>query len=457
MASIFEKTMRACLESKKTVAPKTANTNKKLVEKKVVSKKIKTESEEDDFEKFDDVQDDETMEFADDIAVVVDPNLDADEMTPVAKGFQDIIDDTPANEIPETDEYIDQQIYGCPICGQTFFSDKEMVDGDTCPVCGEEANGFVLGGIVVDADEAQGEDTSGEDKDDFDFDGEELDDVEVVGEPDEKDSKEDDEDLDESKKATKVRRERRTIRRPIRREGRIARKTMPRVRKVAESTLNLDEKSFNVYLNRFVRENYNNARSFNVVNARFQPKTRILTLEGVITFKSGKKSRANLVCKYNRASNIMMAKDNGIFKVESKKTPFIFNIRTVGNVIKCEGLKYDFKTSAIVEGKKTPVRVHSAPLTEGRSVVRRPTTRRTVEGRRIARRPARRMEATRRTLGRPATKMSAVEGRRIARKPLARRTVRTVEAKRRVIRRPATRTVEARRSIRRPSDRRNIR
>lgn len=432
MASIFEKTMRACLESKKSVAPKTAKTNKKLVEKKITSKRIKKESEEDDIEAFDDVQDEESMDYVDDIVAVVDPDLDADEMTSVAKGFQDIIDDTPANEIPETDEYIDDHLYGCPICGQTFFSDKEMADGDTCPVCGETANGFVLAGTVAASDDVSEEDETSGEEEDFDFDGEELDDVEVSGEPDEE------EDLDESKKARKIRRERRTVRKPIRRESRIARKEMPRARKVSESNLNLDEKSFNVHLNKFVRENYNNARSFNVVKARFVPKTRTLTLEGVISFKSGKKSRANLVCKYNKSSNIMMAKDNGIFKVESKRTPFIFKIRTVGNVIKCEGLKYDFKTSAIVEGKKTSVRVHSAPLTEGRRIVRR---------------PARRMESTRR-IGRPLARRTAVEGRRVARRPLARRTARAMESRR--IRRPITRTVESRR-IRRPSIRRNVR
>ena len=221
MASIFEKTMRACLENKKSATPsKKQATSKKLVEKKITSKRFKKESEDEEFDTIND-SDVETMDFADDIVAVVDPDIDADEMTSVAQGFQDIIDDTPANEIPETDEYIDDNLYGCPVCGQTFFSDKEMSDGDTCPVCGETANGFVLVGEVAASEDV--EETSDEGEEEFDFDGEEIEDIPA------EDEGEDEEDLDEAKKARRVSRERKIARRSLRRESRkVARRPMAR-------------------------------------------------------------------------------------------------------------------------------------------------------------------------------------------------------------------------------------
>ena len=134
----------------------------------------------------------------------------------------------------------------------------------------------------------------------------------------------------------------------------------------------------------------------------------------------------------------MTAKDNGVFKVESKRSPFVFKVRTVGNVIKCEGMKYDFVTRTKVENKTTKVRVHSAPLTEKRAV-RRPMTRRTMESRRVRRPLSRRVEATRR-VRRPSAR--AIEARRAMRS--------SVRPARRV------RTAESRRTIRRPSMRRSV-
>ena len=411
MASIFEKTMQACLESKKTVSATPKNNKaKNLIEKKKVSRMVREAEEDDDTD-----IDEEEMATADDIMAVIDPELDADEMTSVAQGFQQLINDTPDNEIPETDEYVDDNIYGCPICGAKFFWDGVLGAGDTCPVCGEEsADGFVKAG-EVEATESESKESDDEPKKDdvevdgeFDIDGEEID-VEVT---------------DEKKKARKE--GRRISRRPMARKESM---------KVSRRGMNLDEKSFNIYLNKFVKENFNNAKSFAVVGAR--QKGRKLSLECKITFNSGKAKKVTLEGMFNPKSKYMLAKDkNNTFKAESKKAPFMFKVRTVGSIVRCEGMRYNYTTTAKVKNENKKVQVSGNYMTENRKV-RKPMARKTVESRKAIRRPL-----NRRT----------VESRRIARRPLARRSMRT-ESK--IVRRPlrtnARRVSESRRTLRRPT------
>lgn len=417
--SIFEKTMQACRES----VANAKNNSKKLTEKKLRSRSIKRESDEGE-------EDDEIMmDIQDDIVAVVDPDIDADEMTDVALGFQQLVDDAGANEVPETDEYLGNNIYGCPVCGQKFFSDKPMTDGGKCPVCGEEADGFVSIGEVDKAEDVSDEDS---DSDEAKGDSEELDfaDAEV-------------EISDEKKKAR--RESARRVRRPMRKEGARVRRSARRPSMARESKrvggLMIDEKTFNPHLNKFIRENYKNAMSFRVVGAKKKGNT--LSLECAIRFKSGKTKKTTLVCNYNRRSNVMTAKDQGIFKVESKKAPFVFKVRTVGNVIRCEGMKYNFVTTAKVKNESKKIRVSSRKVTESRRI-RRPSTRRALESRRAIRRPmrsARRVTESRKVVRRPLTRRT-VESRRV--RPAVRR-VRSMES-RRIVRRPMTRrAVENRR------------
>ena len=439
--SIFEKTLQACRESVAN-AKAASKSAKKLTE--TTSSSIKKESDEGEEE------DDIMMDIQDDIVAVVDPNIDADEMTDVALGFQQLIDDAGANEVPETDEYLGDNIYGCPVCGQKFFSDKPMVDGGKCPVCGEEADGFVSIGEV---DQAEGEDKSG------DSEGEET------PKEDELDFSETDIEIDEEGK--KARKESNRVRRSMRREGAMARRSVRRPSMARESRrvmgLSIDEKTFNPYLTKFIRENYENAMSFRVVGAK--KKGNILTLECAIRFKSGKTKKTALVCNYNRKSNIMTAKDQGIFKVESKNIPFVFKIRTVGNVVRCEGMKYNFVTTAKVKNESKKVRVSSRNVTESRRV-RRPLTRRAVESRRAIRRPVSRRVTESSKIRRPSVrrvgearrvvptsrKVRSLESRRFSRRPSVNRSVES----RRVVRRPAAkRTVEGTSRLRRPVSRRS--
>lgn len=483
---MFEKTMKACVESRDArSAKKNLAETKKRPAKKAVTEKIsrlKKESEEDDV---DDIADDEDLEmdFADGIIAVRDPELDDDAMTAVAKGFQDIIDSTEEGEIPETTEYIGKSIYGCPVCGETFFSETSLEDGGVCPMCGEEATSFVLAGDV----EASEDDIVSDEEDfgDFDFDGEELEDVEgddedvdidieIKGDPE---KKSDDEDEDEKKESLKkegkectgkdcedegcedkedkgrtpkkskdetrrpIRRtsrvERPISRRPVARterptvtrrpsvasrvarsamadERRLARRSESRIAKrpttkvaprrpiahtESKSKMNLDEKTFNKFLNKFAFENYKNVKSFEVISAN--KRGNKLSLECKVSYKNGKEADATLTGIYTKESRVMRCKDDGILKAESSKVaPISFRISTRGNVIRCEGMSYDFNTKAKIENKMTAVNVKGSYLNESTSKVTRPATRRASrrvsESRRRAVRPAsRRMTESR--------------------------------------------------------------
>lgn len=492
MATSFEKIMGACIEAKKET-PKSKST-KKLNETK--TKKARTKKfENDEFDNFDDPElevdtfDDE-MSDIDDVLVVVDPELDAEDVETVTGELQDIIDDTDESEIPATDEYIDDYTYSCPICGSTFFSGKEMVEGDECPVCGETPNAFVLAGQVAEADLIVGETDDEEfaDVDDTgdidDFDDEYVDDYNEFADDGFVDDYgyNFDDNLEEQKRRAraKARAKRLSVeqrsrvnrvtrsarptynRKPVRpMENRVARptsrtrtlrnvptrrpirptenrystpirrtptrvsrmsrptykhtrpvenmystpirrtpvsrtysnrpmnrpmprlasentlrnrptytrkpNTRPNVTNTRNSSLHLDESTFNPFLTKFIRENYKSAKSFTIRNANIVGKT--LKLECVIKSKNDKVKRTVLtVNNFNPNMTVMPARDSSnVFKVENKNSaPFIFKVKRYGNVIKCEGMRYNFVTKSIKEGKKA--RVQGNLVKENRSV-----------------------------------------------------------------------------------------
>ena len=47
-------------------------------------------------------------------------------------------------EEPDTKvkDYNNVPIYGCPRCGEIFYSDEDMTGGGICPMCGEESEKF---------------------------------------------------------------------------------------------------------------------------------------------------------------------------------------------------------------------------------------------------------------------------------------------------------------------------
>ena len=402
MASSFEKVMEACLESKKaTKAPAKKVTEQKKAPKrkaqlesvKKTTAKKKSLREADEFEDEEEIDvGEETMDdVADDIMVVIDPEIDASEIDTVADELQDIVDNTPEGDVPTTDEYVGDDTYACPICGSTFFSDVEMKEGDECPVCGGTPDGFVLVGEVAPADGAEDEGETDVEVDEFDVDfDEDGGDLEVA------DAEEDDVEFEESNirrparrpatRRPRVESNRKPMRRvpnsrPMQSRSRfesarkpISRKPMQKAPTRKPTGYQLDESTFNPFMTKFIRENYKNARSFAIKSATHFKNTRTLKIECVVTMKNGSRKRATLkVENFNPNSKVMLAKDaSRTFKCEGKVAPFRFAVRKVGNTIKCEGLKYNFTTKKVNESAK--YRVSGSYVRE--SAQRRPTSKR---------------------------------------------------------------------------------
>ncbi len=346
MASSFEKVMQACYESKKPVAKKTGTAKQRIAEaKKPVAKKKFYEAEETDI--IDDTEDADNGsmdDVADDVVVVVDPEVDAEDVDTVAAELQDIVDDTPTGEIPTTDEYVDDYTYGCPICGSTFFSAEEMSEGDECPVCGETPNGFVLTGQV-----AAAEDTDESADTEADIGDEDLD----VDVPEEELEPADDE-ADEGLLGLGLGAA--TVGAAASAGKKIADKIMSS--KAPRSTgYQLDESTFNPFMTKFIRENYKNAHSFTMKKASYDKNSKALKIECVITMKSGAKKNAVLKVEgFNPNAKTFLAKDaSHTFKCEGRTAPFRFSVSQVNRTIRCEGLKYNYVTKAMKEGARLQV------------------------------------------------------------------------------------------------------
>lgn len=353
---MFAATMEACLESKKApsnkVVKKTVVAPKKMVaeSKKIVKKPAKKSvyenkklffedednfdaemSELDDFDDAaEDINDVETMDdIADDVVVVVDPELDADEISQTADDAQEIINNTEEGEVPTTDEYIGDFTYTCPICGNTFFSEEELTAGDACPVCNDVPDNFVTVGKVAEVDPTEkADETEINDEEPIENTEDEADNVEET---------EDEEDLELAD---------------------------PAEEKPTKECFHIDESTFNPYLNKFVRENYKNARALLVNSGSINKKSGTIRLECKLVFRSGKSKKVVLKAEgYRPGKCILSVKDDGTFKVESKTAPFRMKVSTVKNVIKCEGMAYRFVTK--LEGKR--VQIYSAPLMESKT------------------------------------------------------------------------------------------
>lgn len=381
MASSFEKVMEACLESKKaTKAPAKKVTEQKKAPKrkaqlesvKKTGAKRKSLREADEFEDEEEIAvDDEAMDdIADDIMVVIDPEIDASEIDTVADELQSIVDNTPEGDVPTTDEYIGDDTYACPICGSTFFSETEMNEGDECPVCGGTPDGFVMVGEVAPADGMEDEGETDVEVDDIDIDfDDDGGDLEVA------DAEEDDVEFESNirrparkpvSRRPRVESNRKPMRRtPARRPAQsmsrvesarkpVSRKPMQNRPARKPTGYQLDESTFNPFMTKFIRENYKNARSFAIKSATHFKNTRTLKIECVVTMKNGSKKRATLkVENFNPNAKVMLAKDaSRTFKCEGKVAPFRFAVRKVGNTIKCEGLRYNYTTKKVNESAK---------------------------------------------------------------------------------------------------------
>lgn len=333
--SKFEATMLACQKAKaKTL--KESSAAKKSTKKSIKSNNKKVENsirrnrrmiEEDEYDpELDDP--DLPEDTVSDAVVVVDPELDTDEYEANLDDLQAIIDETPEGEVPSTDEYVNDYVYTCPICGNNFFSDTEMSGDEECPVCGEVVDEFILVGGVESPDEALG----GESEDDLDVDAD-VEDVPDDEFDEELDADIDSADTDEPMESLKKR----------------------RCSKKESYKYMIDEKTLNPFLSKFIKENYKNASSMRAVGAKISGRT--IKIECVIKFKSGSTKNTTVTLENFRPSikkSSFVGKADSAFKIESKKSaPFTFEAYTKNNVIRFTGMKYSFITKK--EGKRVQI------------------------------------------------------------------------------------------------------
>lgn len=269
------------------------------------------------------LEDDELAPVEDQVIAVVDPELDADSDT---AELQEIVDDAPEGEVPVVDDYVDDHVYQCSICGNSFFSDEEITENPiVCPVCGEEAD-VVAQGVVEETNDD--EDATG------DFDEEPaVDDAEAP------------EIIDDETAVSEK------FKRPA---------TRKRVAESAKFTgYMFDDARMSALMTKYMTENYKNIKSAKCVAATVAPtksKTKTLTLECIVTYKSGKKAKARFVAEGLILSAprvaMKMKESTQLFSkkmVESRsKTPFVLECVIAGKSIAPAKLKYNY---VIKEGK----------------------------------------------------------------------------------------------------------
>lgn len=262
-------------------------------------KKKVTEAAEDEIKNKDDIMNDETP-------------VDAPVEAPVEN-------EAPAEEPVEENGFVGKYVVNCKLCGIPFFVDDANLEDAQCPSCLAGEMDLELVGKVCPVDgcdeteEAPAEETPAD---------------EVA--PDEIDPEKalEDEDLGESCKKGKTK----------------------KGRKLHESrNFEFDEIAMKRLVEKFLRENYKNTRSYKVTEARIT-KAGKLAVKGIIEFKSGRKSKADFL---SESFNLVESKS---FKVKAccplftKSNAFVLESSFVNGKLapKTLGYKYVTRTN---EGK----------------------------------------------------------------------------------------------------------
>lgn len=363
--NMFESTLMA-LKNSQAKSKATLNEKKKNVStKKVIKESVKALKEEDE------IIDDDTVEVpadtADDIILVNDPNMSQDEYDDNLDTLQQILDDTPEGETPIDDQYVGQMVYTCPVCGEKFFSEVEMHDGE-CPLCHEISDDFILNGEVESPEEAEDEvgeeEVSGEEEVIDEPSGEEIvDDEEEVKEEDvdvtiiDADKVEDEVVDDMTDTSDEVIDDVEELEPSYEEESKkVARRTRSnekRSRRVP-TKYSLDERVLNSFMTKFIRENYKNAERMSVRNAVVCGES--LILECAVRFKSGKMARTKITVEGFKPAPKMklVGHADSFFKVEGKRnSAFKMEAIMKNNVVRVNSFKYDFQTKN--EGKRLKV------------------------------------------------------------------------------------------------------
>ena len=327
------------------------NLDKKTTRKCKCNKSLHEDKDDDNTEVID-ARDDvvvvepEEEEEIDDAVVVVDPDISMDDLVDNLENLQDILDATVGNEVATSDEYVDDHIYACPVCGNNFFSEEPMEDGEACPVCGDTPDGYVLVGTVEDPEEAaeeieaqtdaeEAEDAIDDVADAVDAAREEIDDLQ----DDEEDEIEDLE-VEESKEAP--------IKKRLTRATRATRET--------PKDLTLDESKLNALMTDYASKTYKGVKCMEVKKVTLIGSN--LVCECAITTTSGRKHRATIKFEgFTTSKSINKTKG----KLECKaiattsKYPFLLESKIVKGQIIPVTFRYNY---AVSEGK----RVHGASM-----------------------------------------------------------------------------------------------
>lgn len=112
-------------------------TMKKLQENRKINKKLIKES-----------NDHELEGEEKDVITIIDPDLSIDEFKEKQNRINDIIEETPEGEKVVDTEYVGMKIYTCSRCLNNFYSETEMSEDQTCPVCYEIPEEFIYIGTV---------------------------------------------------------------------------------------------------------------------------------------------------------------------------------------------------------------------------------------------------------------------------------------------------------------------
>lgn len=186
-----------------------------------------------------------------DVVAVVDPDLSSDDYEKVIDKAEEIIDETPDGEQPTDEQYIGQNIYTCPICGNAFFTDVELGEGDACPVCSEVPEAFIFNGKV------EGDITE-EDEEMLDNLEDNVEDEEIPNDENKEeeisDNEEDLEEPSEESEEEEVRNESLNLKNVAKRLNEVRRVEKKRI-VVAYDFNELDEKVQEMVINRYKRRN----------------------------------------------------------------------------------------------------------------------------------------------------------------------------------------------------------
>lgn len=331
------------IAKKAPVGAKTPVAGGRLIKESTIPARRKVEGEDND------VMDD----VIDNIQVVTDPNKNADELESRADDIQDAIENSPEGEEAFSDEYVGDNVYACPICGESFFADETYHEGDACPICqAEPADGFLNQGVVAASEpddfvtDDEGEIPTEGDFDDFG----DADDVVADVEEDE----EDEEKMEGVNRARNIRK-RKT-------EGATLDVDVNIGAPVADTEekylpYDLDDESFNGALDEFVTENYGSSvKGMKMVKASYNEAADAIKIECRLTMKNGKKVPATFVMKeaknYGNRSLMTMTESTNTFKVEATKTPaFKLSVIRAGKMLACESISYGYVTTHPKAGK----------------------------------------------------------------------------------------------------------